>query len=424
MATLPVENADIRSYLPTGPVGIGASKVRISDILPEYSLPGRSSIPNERPLEELNGANGSNDGNGQSISIPTVEMPLPNYGLSSTMAFVEHDTWQWLNRHHLLVNDAAREHIVRTRPQYTTAKYWPRADQSHARACNWYTAWAFIVDDALDDAITVHDHATVESITNDLIEVAYGRQPCNDAGRSLREILDTFSQRRSDDWRVLLGDTHADWLNTYPVESRANSLDRRMEFTEYMPHRASGVNERIFLHLNEYVRDIELPSVIRMLPAMVRARDRAVEWVGLYNDVYSFAKEAAVGYRYNAVAVVRDQRNCVPQEAANTVCGVLSGLIREFQEACAAVPAQVRAVAGNDRQLLGTVLQVLDGYRHTVRGNFDYHIGTPRYTTVQTYMPLNQLNEQRPSWSSADIFVPNCSSPLGPLLRSGRKLQV
>ncbi|MEG8178978.1 hypothetical protein GZH49_10575 [Nocardia terpenica] len=323
------------------------------------------------------------------------------------MDAIEQDTWLWLDRHHLVDNDAMRRHMIRARPQYTSALYWPRTDVSHLRACNWYMNWAFIVDDALDDAISMHDHARVARVTDDLIGVAYGvKESSTYAERGLEEIIYSFSVGRSSQWRWLMGETHKDWLRTYPIEARANDMGRRMRFAEYVPHRASGVNERIFMHLNEYVRDIDLPSEIRNLPAMTQARDRAVEWVGLYNDIYSFVKEDAVGYRYNAVAVVRDELHCSVQEAVDIVGMVLDGLIDQFQAACAAVPAQARAVVGRERDVSDMAMQTLEGYKQTVRGNFDYHIDTPRYTEVSDYMPPSQtaVDNRRPDWSTFDIF--------------------
>ncbi|MEU9083522.1 terpene synthase family protein [Streptomyces sp. NPDC048357] len=75
------------------------------------------------------------------------------------------------------------------------------------------------------------------------------------------------------------------------------------------------MDELLFLHLAEYVHGIELPGEARDLPALAQARAYASEWIGLYNDVFSAQKEEAVGYGFNVVLVIRDQRGCSQQEA-------------------------------------------------------------------------------------------------------------
>lgn len=343
-----------------------------------------------------------------SFEFPIVEMPFPEREIASGLDAAEQGMWEWLDRHRLLVNEAMREHLVRTRPHYTVARYYPDAGAAHLLAAAQYTAWAFIVDDVFDDAIGARDEVAVAELSAELIGVSRcDREPSTDIGRALGEVLDALSASRSAQCRVLLGDANVRWLRTYPVEARVTSENRTMRFGEYVPHRRYGTDELLYIHLSEVTLGIELPAEVRDLPAMAQARKRALEWIGLYNDIFSADKEAAVGYLHNAVLLVRRQQGCSMQEAVDTVNGVLPGLLGQFEAACAAVPAQVRAVSGDDPGVRDAVLHVLDGYRQLVRGNFDYHIGTARYDEVPLYMPQAQAGGVRPGWTSTGMFGPS-----------------
>lgn len=340
-----------------------------------------------------------------SFEFPIVEMPFPEREIASGLDAAEQGMWEWLDHHRLLVNESMRQHLVRTRPHYTVARYYPHASAAHLLAAAQYTAWAFIVDDVFDDAIGARDAVAVDELSAELIGVSLrDRDPSTDIGRALGEVLETLSAGRSPQCRVLLGDANVRWLRTYPVEAQVTAENRTMRFGEYVPHRRYGTDELLYIHLAEITLGVELPAEVRDLPAMAQARNRALEWIGLYNDIVSADKEAAVGYLHNAVLLVRQERGCSMQEAVDTINDVLPGLLGQFEAACAAVAAQVRAVSGNDPSMRDAALQVVDGYRQLIRGNFDYHIGTARYDEVPLYMPQAQAGGLRPGWTSIGMF--------------------
>ncbi|MGD3108300.1 terpene synthase family protein [Streptomyces sp. YGL11-2] len=324
-----------------------------------------------------------------SYKLPLVDMHLPQYGTAAAMDAVEKDMWRWLEGHRLIGNEAKRERLVRTRPQYTTALYFPYADEDRLIVINRFMALAFLVDD-IDDEHGVHDDDAVSEFCENLIAIAYRtRAPSSGVERAVAEVMGDLSAGRSSAWHDALNESFAQWLRTYPVEVRLARLGEAMPFQEYVPHRRYSVGEIGFLHMHEYVQGIDLPAHVRNLPAMTEARNRASEWIGLYNDVYSLEKEEAVGYPHNAVLVVRRQRGRGTQDAVDVVNGILSGLLDQFEAACHAIPGQVRAVV-DDSCIVDDAMRIVDGYRQILRGNFDYHIGTPRYLTG--YVQLQQVS--------------------------------
>lgn len=152
-----------------------------------------------------------------------------------------------------------------------------------------------------------------------------------------------------------------------------------MALSDYLPHRRWSTDQVLCNHLTEYVHDIDLPPCMRNLPAMVNARHRATEWVGLFNDIASFEKEEALGYHYNVVHMVREQLRCSERQAIDAVNDMMTQLFHEFEAACASVPVQVRA-ATRDPEITSRTLRILHSYVEMVRGNYDHSIEAPRYT--------------------------------------------
>lgn len=318
-----------------------------------------------------------------SLSLPDFEMPFADYGISPGMADAEHGMWQWLERHGLIASQAVRDHLVRARPHYTAALYFPHLDAERLLPAANFTALGFLVDDFFDDSIQTSDLEAATTLNAELVGVSLGRrEPVTSFGRACQDILDTLSVGQPPHCRKVLGEATARWLATYVVEVQLGVEGRTLGLAEYLAHRRHSVGEEIYLALEEFTSGVDLPAEIRGLPAMVQARERAMEWIGLHNDVHSAAKEDTVGYPHNAVLITRAQRGCSTQEAMDIVNGLLTGLIRQFQSACEAVPAQVRAVAGNNPAIADAVERALDAYRQLIRSNYTYHIGTARYEQV------------------------------------------
>ncbi|GHH18997.1 terpene synthase family protein [Streptomyces lanatus] len=333
--------------------------------------------------------------------IPEFDMPIASSGLSPAMDAVEPDMWAWAAAHQLVRGEAMRRHLARTRPQWATAIYLPGADEAHLRVPNRFMIWAFILDDNLDDSISEGHIESVTYLLDELVAVCRNlNTPVTNEGRALKEILDDLSQGRTRAWRNVLGESVVRWLNTFLPEARASRAGRVMTIDEYLPHRRNGVCEFIFAHLQEYVRDVELPKGVRDLPAMEQARNLACEWTGLYNDIYSVEKEESVGYLHNAVLVARTHRGCSTQEAVDIVAAITNSLLRQFLAACDAAPAQIRAAADYTPTVLAHASDVIDGYRDLVRANYDYHRGAARYSDVAKYMPeAITTSGLRPDWS-------------------------
>ncbi|MFI5619745.1 hypothetical protein [Streptomyces sp. NPDC051567] len=331
--------------------------------------------------------------------LPLFEMPLPYCGASSAETDIERDLWDWADGHGLITTDAMRRHLARTRPSRTTALYYPQAHARELLPVNRYMTLAFVVDDLLDDAADGQDMAAVTRLCDELTGVALGtRDPASGPGRALHDALGDLSAGRSQEWQTLIREVSVRWLRTYPVEAEADRDGRVMEFAEYVAHRRWSVDEIFYLHMAEFVNGLDLPAEVRRLPALVQARHRASEWVGLFNDICSFAKEEGVGYRHNAVEITRARLGCSVQTAVDRVNAVLTGLMYQFQAACAAAPAQVKTVAGDQGEVEAALL-VLDGYRYIVRGNFDYHRHSDRYNAVADYLPGAQHGTHRPDWA-------------------------
>lgn len=339
------------------------------------------------------------------FTYPEFTMPVLKYGTSPALPQAGQAMYAWAEQFALTENPAVLHHMsVRTHPDVCAAFYYPTAKlELLAPLCN-YALWAWVIDDALDDGISNHDVSGVADSVARMIRATEGAA-CPDSPSTLsgRNLFASLCRDRSAGWReALLGEVAA-WLSTYVTEAAATRLDRVMDIEDYITHRRYGVDEISFLHLVEYAHGIDLPAEVRRLPAMDEARARASEWIGLYNDIFSAVKEEAVGYRHNAVLIIAHHQQCSPQQAVDTVNDILTRLIQQFNAAVARVPAQLSQISNNE-QLHHDVALVLEGYRHVVRGNFDYHIERPRYVDATNYMAGEQHNGLRPSFSADEIL--------------------
>ncbi|MEE1821305.1 terpene synthase family protein [Streptomyces sp. BE20] len=240
----------------------------------------------------------------------------------------------------------------------------------------------------------------VVAYTAELIAVSLGeRAPRSVAAHAMVDVLSDLGAGRSPAWRRLLAEENVRWIERYPIEIRASRAGRLMPLHDYLVHRRYSVGELNFLYFVEYVRDIDLPTPVRFLPAMRRARNLAAEWVGIYNDVCSFEKERALGYPHNAVLMAQKWLGCGADKAADVVNTLADGLLDQFEAALAAVPGQLRMLPGNTRQAAEDVARVVEGYRHLVRGNWDYPLTTPRYVDTADYIPGSGVTDRRPDWT-------------------------
>ncbi|MGW7516541.1 terpene synthase family protein [Streptomyces sp. NPDC054796] len=337
------------------------------------------------------------------LSLPSFRMPLPEYGTSPGMEALEADVWPWLEERRLIDDERIRERLIRAQPHFTTALYFPHADAAHLITPNRYMAWAFIVDDFLDDALGSPYGTSVQQLCEELATVPLGeRTPTHPLGHALVEIMDMFrAEGRSSQWCHAFAVAHADWVRTYPVESGLTRRCRTLPFEDYVEHRRASVGEETQLLLQEYVRDVDLPACVRNLPAMAEARNRVSEWIGLYNDVYSAAKEQSVGYPHNSVLLVHDRLGRSLAESADVVSAVLSGLLEQFDACCRAIPGQIRAVLPDSSPVIEEAQHVVEGYRHLLRGNFDYHIDNPRYEVIPPADPHDSTSATSRAASTA-----------------------
>jgi len=358
--------SSVPRLLPLAPSGLGTSAATLFT----------AGAPHPAAAPATPGATTSR----QPATMPVVYMPIPRTGPSPAMSAVEHDGLDWADSHGLLPTEAVRRHVLQARSHLCIALYYPHADAAHLKQPNRYMIWAFLVDDLFDDAQGTRRPAVTEAMIDDIIDAIRGkRPPARPAATAGADVLDALCQGKPPAWRGLLLDANERWLETYRTENRLTAQGRPMDLCDYLPHRRWSTDQVLCDHLTEYVHDIDLPARMRELPAMNNARNRAAEWVGLYNDLASFEKEEALGYHYNAVHIVREQIRCSDQQAIDMVNDMMTQLLHEFEAACASVPLQVRA-ATRDPEITSRTLRILHSYVELLRGNYDLCIEAPRYT--------------------------------------------
>lgn len=313
--------------------------------------------------------------------IPEIYIPIDKFVGPEDAIPMEDHIWNWIREVGLADAVEREDYLVSARPRYLASCYFPDADPEHVWLVTKFMVAAFVVD-RLDDLIQDGDPEGTQSICADISAAMLGkREPGTGLERALRETLAEFCEERSTDWCNCLIEENERWLATYSAESRWLRSENSLPFYRYVPHRGVGYDNEFFAHLHERSLNIDLPDGVRRLPAMSEMRSLISRWGGLLNDIYSADREAESGYPFNAVLIVRRSRNCSLQEAVNVVNEVLTGMMVQFQASYAAVPSQVRAVT-SDPRIASDVDRVVLGYQQMMRGNYDFHIGTPRYARL------------------------------------------
>ncbi|MGK5629408.1 terpene synthase family protein [Streptomyces sp. URMC 123] len=338
-------------------------------------------------------------------TFPPFFMPLRERGINPAWNGRETQMYDWGRASALTIDPAVLRQMERTQPDFATAICIVKTLPERFEALCRYVLWVWAVDDGLDERITARDVVfvteTVAELTRAIEGVGEVRSPAARAGREVHELV---CAGRSAEWRAEFTAEVLIWLATFVREVAAVRLGTTMSMEEYIPHRRYTSVLGWFMHLGEYALGIDLPHRVRMLPAMVEARHRGAEWIGIYNDVFSVDREDAVGYPFNAVLIAQRERCCSRQEAVNHVNTMLTDLMKRFVGAVERVPAELSRL-GVDEGVRARVAQVLETYETQVRGNHDYHRGRPRYVDSPAYLPGEQPAGPRPLYSTDERFA-------------------
>jgi hypothetical protein len=95
----------------------------------------------------------------------------------------------------------------------------------------------------------------------------------------------------------------------------------------------------------------------------------------LCNDIFSYPKEAGESSS-NLVCVLMHERALAPQAALDAAADIHNGYLARYLD------LETRLRARTDGH---APLRLLEGGRSYIRGNYDWHFGSPRYGAARHY---------------------------------------
>ncbi len=288
--------------------------------------------------------------------------------------------WDWVDGHRLLRSAAAREqHVERTRPELMVARCFPAAHPDwFGLLCRWL-AWAFIVDDELDDGPAGRDAARCRGAIEGLLAAVEGNpDPGNGFAVALAELWERTTRGRSGGWRLRFEVNLRDWLWSYHTETVQRSREEFPAIPEYLAHRRHTVGTLWCVDLMEAALGIELPAAVHQLPEFGALCGAAAEHIGLFNDVLSGEKERRLGYTHNSVLLHEKHSGMSTSEAVEAVNVLLTERI-EMLDASARILLDHLETAGFGEPVRAETRTGIAGLRALVRGNFDWHFEVGRY---------------------------------------------
>ncbi len=157
---------------------------------------------------------------------------------------------------------------------------------------------------------------------------------------------------------------------------------------EYLSGRTyNGCGEGAFA-LIDIAAGYEAPAAFYADEEIERLRKLSGLILCLCNDIFSYPKEAGESSS-NLVCVLMHERGLAPQAALDAAADIHNGYLARYLD----LEKKVRART-DDR----ASLRLLDEARTYIRGNYDWHFGSPRYGAAKHYDLSRAL---RPGQTSA-----------------------
>ncbi|MEU5399939.1 terpene cyclase [Streptomyces sp. NPDC005963] len=289
----------------------------------------------------------------------------------------------WTRDHGLIRSPQARERFERADFAWFAGLVHPTA---HAEALDlmaeWF-AWLFLVDDQLDDGPLGRSPERMTqavALMRDILDDGTALSATGDAlaspvASALADLWHRTAGRMSAAWRRRFVHHLEQCLTTATVWEAQNRVSGAVPSEEtYIANRRHTGAIYVCMDLVEFVAGVEVPAECHRSPAFRTALDAACDVVCWVNDVYSYAKERALGEVHNLVHVVGHHRSWDEHRARKEVCAAVSARTDAFLTA-------EEALRRNHPGGAPWMEPCLAGMRSWMRGNLDWSRRTERYTS-------------------------------------------
>ncbi|MBD0737951.1 terpene synthase family protein [Streptomyces sp. CBMA29] len=312
---------------------------------------------------------------------PDITSPFP-YRVNPHAEQAREHLAAWAREAGLVHRESARLRFERADFGWFAALVYPSASARHLELMADWFAWLFLVDDQLDDGLFGRSQDQVGEVVGQMRAVLEGHGPRTAGGGHVPTAVSSLA----DLWERTVADAPQGWprrfidhlercLSTAAQWEAGNRIGGLVPPEDtYIANRRHTGAIYVCMDLIEIVQPAEFPESVRGSREFTAALDAACNVVCWTNDVYSLAKERALGEVHNLVHVVEHHRGLSEAEA---LAHVRTAIDRETGLFLA---CERETLAAHPRwaEPLGSYLQ---GMRTWMRGNLDWSRHTKRYRT-------------------------------------------
>ncbi|WP_030949881.1 terpene synthase family protein [Streptomyces sp. NRRL S-646] len=286
----------------------------------------------------------------------------------------------WTRENGLLRGARARERFARADFGWFAALVYPTADAEALDLMAEWFAWLFLVDDQLDDGAFGRSPKRMAQAVALMREILGDPAPPLDtalppAAVALADLWRRTARRASPRWRARFARHLEQCLITATVWEAENRVSGSVPTEEsYIANRRHTGAIYVCMDLIETAENVEVPAPSYDTPAFEAALNAACDVVCWANDVYSLAKERALGEVHNLVYIVGHHRRLDERQALETVCSAIAARTEDYLTA----EKELRREHPRDAPWLEPTLA---GMRSWMRGNLDWSQRTERYAS-------------------------------------------
>ncbi|UWP80763.1 terpene synthase family protein [Dactylosporangium fulvum] len=312
------------------------------------------------------------------LTAPSVLCPFTPR-ISPHVDAVQRWSMQWATRHGLLERSGARAAFARARFANLMARAHPDAGQADLQLVTAWLISIFVLDDLLERAL-VTDPEPTRSAVEELVRLLREQAPPAAAspvlgevlGRPLTGALDEVwhrtEERVSPAWRERFVGHVAGYLIGTLWEAGNRAEDRPPRLEEYRRMRYQSAATEMFFDLIEPMHGVELPAETLADPMFRAMRLSAGTIIGIFNDLISWPKEAAVGDHHNIVFAFQREQKLSLEDAVYAA-------VAEHDEQVVEFMAAMERLDSTDPAVKVCVADLV----HWIRGNLDWSLESGRY---------------------------------------------